>query len=356
MLVKFQAALTLYIYVLLDYTVVRDNSGLYAYAKLAESGKLVASNEMVGRSPPKSAKKHLRPPLVNQNGSLASAIVDKSMRQRNCPPGSSCEQDGRFLRGSGSMTQRSIADQYHRRTATVGTLKNLVILVKFRDHIGRTVPTKDEIDILMNSEVVDPIYAPTGSLKMVYWENSYGQLTIDSYVADWIRVTRTEAYYAAAESGVGSKRVVQEALIETLNELERRGFDFAQFDQDSDSHIDSITFMTSGYGAEWGGGESDVKRLHLFPLQFLSNVPDVFSATSKTVLRIGSGAISLLLTGQVPKLVFELLSIMFHQLCGVRLVPLLEESGSLHMRQATFWDWKTTMTLITLAMDSVSFA
>jgi hypothetical protein len=292
MLVKFRVALTLQVFLLLDYTVVRDESGLYSYAKLAEDGKLVASNNMVGRSPPKSVKKNLRPPAENQNFQLdgsddssTTASDTKTKRQVHCTQGSNCGKGGRFLRGSGSMTQHSTTDQHHRRTSTVGTLKNLVILIKFRDHNRRTVPTKDEIDILMNSEKVDPIYAPTGSLKMVYWENSYRQLTIDSYVADWIRVSKTEAYYAAGKSGVGSNRVVQEALTEALNELERRGFDFSQFDQDNDFHIDSITFMTSGYGAEWGGGESDVTALALAVFDVLIEVVDAFPIPSRRFCR-----------------------------------------------------------------------
>lgn len=257
--IKAKQLLILYLCLLLDYTVVRDDSGLYTYAKLADDGKLVPSSESVGQSPPQAAKKNLRPLPDNQNiffdGSVASstaAVEAQAKRRAGCPRERSCGQERRHLRGS---SKRSTTDQYHRRTATIGTLKNLVILIKFRDHSRRTVPTKNEVNILMNSEEKDPIYAPTGSLKMVYWENSYGQLTIDSHVTDWIRVSGSEAYYAAGESGVGSNRVFQEALVEVLDKLESQGFDFSDFDQDNDSHIDSITFMTSGYGAEWGGGE-----------------------------------------------------------------------------------------------------
>jgi hypothetical protein len=244
---------------LLDNTVVRDEAGLYAYAKLSDDGKLVPSSEKVGRSPPKSANKYLRPPGLNniplneEVSDAADAVVATNKRRRECPRGSNCEFSGRSLRGSSKFLPTS--DQHHRRTATIGTLKNLVILIKFRDHNRRTVPTKEEINVLMNSEEVDPIYAPTGSLKMVYWENSYGQLTIESHVTDWIRVSRRESYYAAGESGVGSNRLFQEALMEVLDQLESQGFDFKDFDQDNDSHIDSIAFLTSGYGAEWGGGK-----------------------------------------------------------------------------------------------------
>jgi M6 family metalloprotease-like protein len=108
----------------------------------------------------------------------------------------------------------------------------------------------------MNSEEAHPTLAPTGSLKMVYWENSYGQLTIESTVTDWVQVRNHESYYAAGTSGVGPQRLFQEALVEALDTLEAQNFDFLKFDKDRDGNIDSITFLTSGYGAEWGGGKN----------------------------------------------------------------------------------------------------
>ncbi|KAG7358665.1 M6 family metalloprotease domain containing protein [Nitzschia inconspicua] len=238
-----------------DFTVVRDDSGLYSYAELSDDGKLVPSNEKVGLSEPKPSSHHLHPKRKTDfdlNGDTDATSVKEAKSTRNCVPKCNCEHGQRSLRASSN--KRSVSSQNtRRRTATVGTLKNLVILIKFRDHNLRMVPTREQINVLMNSEEIDPNFAPTGSLKMVYWENSYGQLTIDSFVTDWIRVSRQESYYAGGQSGVGSNRVFQEALVEALNNLERRGFDFSQFDQDKDFHIDCITFLTSGYGAEWGG-------------------------------------------------------------------------------------------------------
>ncbi|KAG7337784.1 hypothetical protein IV203_020208, partial [Nitzschia inconspicua] len=44
-----------------DFTVVRDDSGLYSYAELSDDGKLVPSNEKVGLSEPKPSSHHLHP-------------------------------------------------------------------------------------------------------------------------------------------------------------------------------------------------------------------------------------------------------------------------------------------------------
>jgi hypothetical protein len=261
-----------------DYTVIKDEKGLYAYADLSSDGRLVASKEKVSKAS-KQAKtgggipkkqKNLRPlPPGNSKNPLTDVVDGAKLKKRGgCVRGGLCSQQqgdgdhtggdfttpnaqGLFVEGNDRRNQR----RRRTATATVGTLKNLVILLRFRDHRNRAVPTKNEIDILMNSEEAHPIYAPTGSLKMVYWENSYGQLTIESTVADWIQLRRNEAYYANGDSGVGNSRVFHEALREALDTLEARNFDFKAFDQDNDSHIDSITFLTSGYGAEWGGGK-----------------------------------------------------------------------------------------------------
>ncbi|KAL3917237.1 MAG: hypothetical protein SGILL_004807 [Bacillariaceae sp.] len=227
-----------------DYMVVRDDLGVYAYAEVAEDGQLVPSKTIVGKDPPKD-----KPPKGANIHRQPSDDNQRMLLERRGLFGDSSTRSG-SLRGSNNQRRR-------RATSTVGTLKNLVILLKFRDHNRRALPSKDQINVLMNSEVEHRTLAPTGSLKMVYWENSYRQLTIESTVTDWIRVSNRERHYAAGTSGVGLDRTFQEALTEVLDELESQNFDFSDFDQDGDSHIDSITFLTSGYGAEWGGGKKN---------------------------------------------------------------------------------------------------
>lgn len=59
-------------------------------------------------------------------------------------------------------------DQYHRRTViTSGLLKNLVIPIRFSDHIGRSLPSKSDLNTLMNNNGPDTL-CPTGSVRDVY--------------------------------------------------------------------------------------------------------------------------------------------------------------------------------------------
>eukprot|EP00993_Chasmostoma_nieuportense_P004016 NODE_46_length_3754_cov_28.788530_g42_i0.p1 GENE.NODE_46_length_3754_cov_28.788530_g42_i0~~NODE_46_length_3754_cov_28.788530_g42_i0.p1 ORF type:complete len:1190 (-),score=215.05 NODE_46_length_3754_cov_28.788530_g42_i0:177-3746(-) len=132
-----------------------------------------------------------------------------------------------------------------------GVLKNLVIPLRFSDHQNRTLPSIADLDILFNSETFHPL-CPTGSVRMVYQELSYGKLTVHSEVQDWIDLKNTEAHYAEKISGDGFR--MYDALIEGLEALNTPGF-FRSFDVDNDHKIDAITFLHSGYGAEHGGDD-----------------------------------------------------------------------------------------------------
>eukprot|EP00536_Pseudo-nitzschia_multiseries_P015296 jgi/Psemu1/69436/estExt_Genemark1.C_8530018 len=258
-----------------DYTVVRDDNGYYMYAELSlDNKRLLPTQDKVGRNAKKHPKsKNLRPDerisdedrndVIILDGGPAATTQRKSKWPKRCHRGGT----GCGLRDTKHPAKEddlgtivfNTFDDHHRRMMTMpatGILKNLVVLLMFNDHQDRSVPSREDISVLMNSEIIDEDIAPTGSLKMIYWENSYGKLTIESEVTDWIILNNTESYYAGGASGLGSNRMFHRALREALSKLEDDGFNFEDFDQDADGpdgRIDSITFLTSGYGAEWGG-------------------------------------------------------------------------------------------------------
>ena len=92
----------------------------------------------------------------------------------------------------------------------------------------------------MNNDGPDTL-APTGSVKDFYYNNSYGLLTIESTVVDWVIVPETEAYYADGDSGTTK---LFEGLLYALQEVDESGqISFSDFDQDGDNYIDAITFF-----------------------------------------------------------------------------------------------------------------
>lgn len=215
------------------FTVMRDR-GWHVYAKRdAATGRLVSSGLRVGIDNP--GKGGLRP------GILPTSAAQKARAKAVGAP---------TRENAASSSGAPLA-----ATATTGSLRNLVVLLRWSDHTGRPVPTTGDIDVLMNSVGGDPTLAPTGSVRDVYLENSYGMLTLDSTVAYWVTVDNTESYYANGNSGLTS--LIHGALRYALNVLDADpNFHFRDYDTDGDGQIDAITFLHSGYGAEWGGTDA----------------------------------------------------------------------------------------------------
>jgi M6 family metalloprotease-like protein len=140
--------------------------------------------------------------------------------------------------------------------SSTGTVKNLVIGLRFSNHgpagQNRTLPSASDVDKIMNAVGGDPVLAPTGSVRDHYLQNSYGLLTINSTVLVWVDVPNTESYYANGNSGLTTRTF---DLIAAALSAADPSVDFASFDADNDGWIDAITFLHSGYGAEWGGND-----------------------------------------------------------------------------------------------------
>src|SRR4051812_29414814 len=69
---------------------------------------------------------------------------------------------------------------------------------------------------------------------------------LNSTVFAWVTLPKTEQFYADSNSGHGFEDPRGAPLV-----------NFKDFDNDSDGFLDAIAFLHSGYGAEWGGADSD---------------------------------------------------------------------------------------------------
>ena len=159
-----------------DFTVMKSNAGEFVYAEMGPQGQLSPTQMRVGHMTPaqeQGMQPGLRPSFVDCKQSI-------------------CDDDD---------TNRMLRGQAPRRTATTtGTVKNLVVLMKWSDHEGRALPTTGDIDTLMNNDGPHSL-CPTGSLRDTFLENSYGALTLDSVVAPWVPMDRSESFYANGNSG-----------------------------------------------------------------------------------------------------------------------------------------------------------
>ena len=217
---------------------------MYLAAGKTPVGKKSKKQKGQNNAQPKTKSSKTRKNNLILNGSPAASKNEQkkargSIRSSSQPSETFETPSAKFSTSPMLSTDDDRTKRRRRTTATIGTLQNLVVMIRFRDHINRVLPTPGDIDVLMNNEEIDDILAPTGSLKMIYWENSYGQLTIESKVLDWIDVPETEAYYADGNSGVDRfRRRFHVALKEALDKLEQDGFNFRDFDADNDGHID----------------------------------------------------------------------------------------------------------------------
>ncbi len=207
------------------YTVVR-NAGRYVYASLAASGEFAPTAWQVGKVDPAAV-------------GLARRILP------------SLEVRSRIRAGRMSSAGRGSAGRA--MPPTIGAVKNIVILIQFSNHVDRELPAATVFDTIFNADGPSPPDAPTGSVRSVYLEDSYGQLEINSTVFGWVLLPETEQFYADGQSGMGHEATyIPDAL-----DLADADIDFSQFDEDGDGFVDAIAFIHSGYGAEFGGTDVD---------------------------------------------------------------------------------------------------
>jgi hypothetical protein len=212
------------------YTCIQNYNGDWVYAFQGPKGNLITSRVKVGQARPPGLVKRIRPSAKDREAYCADKI---------------CRHKNRNSRRS-RATRRKLA-------VAQGTVKNLVVLIRFSDHTSRTLPSQSDIFTLMNNRGPNATLCPTGSVWNVFNASSYGQFDLQSVVAPWVTVSNTEAYYANGNSGLTNQ--TQELIREALN-LVDISINFTDFDNDGDSSIDAITFLHSGYAAEFGGTDA----------------------------------------------------------------------------------------------------
>jgi hypothetical protein len=206
-----------------------DPERTFYYCDQDENGNAVPRTDLkVGESDPQAS------------GLPAHIEITSDQLEAQCGPYCQLDENGRRL-GEEEI------DGSHRKLQ--GTLKNLVVLMRFSDHATRDLPSVGEVDDLMSADS-PTTSCPTGSVKQVFLENSNGRLILDSTVYQWVTLDPlyTETYCANGRSGLDAR--VHECIANALDQVEAGGLDFRDFDQDSDGRIDAITFLHSGYGAE----------------------------------------------------------------------------------------------------------
>ena len=208
-----------------EYVVVRREDKAYVYVRDVNGDQLIGSEHLVGVVDPdaKNISKRLRPqPDPKKVREHEDAI-------------------------KGAATCKAI--QFPQPRDSFG---NLVIMARFSDHQSRTVPSRSDIHKIYSSVGGDVVVAPTGSVRDVYNESSYGICQPESIVVDWIDLPHSEFYYSEGMSGRGAKQRLEQGIRHTLSEIDA-SFDYSSLDTNSDGYVDCVSFLHSGYGAEVNG-------------------------------------------------------------------------------------------------------
>ena len=132
----------------------------------------------------------------------------------------------------------------------VGVRKVLTILMGFSDR--PFTYTAANFDSLMNY-VNYSGYGNIGSVKDFYYENSYGQLTIESTVIGPFLAANNSSFYSRPSGS--SAGYSGNLVVEAINLADSYGIDFSLFDGNNDGNVDCIHVIFAGnrYSAEGNG-------------------------------------------------------------------------------------------------------
>ena len=214
------------------YTLLRNKKGAWEYAVIDKKGDLVCSgvmakeitkrtttdNLLLKRTPKKLKYSKSQVGILRQIANLKSVQVQNAKAQTAFP--------------------------------NSGTINNLLILIGFNDK--PFTKSLSDFDNLMNQNN----YNNTGSFKDFYFENSYGNLTINTTVAGAYTAANSWAYYGT--NTPSDDYNVDELVSEAITLADNDGVDFSEYDNDDDGNVDGIYIIYAGFGEEAGGGDDAI--------------------------------------------------------------------------------------------------
>lgn len=138
----------------------------------------------------------------------------------------------------------------------LGSVKALVVLIRFTEHANRVLPTADAIKTLCEGQVASYLS-----------QQSYGKYTLSGCdVQDWVASDNTEAYYSYNKYGRVGYTDIQKIFFPALKKMDDAAVAagnmefWSQYDSDQDGLIDVVVAIHSGYGAEFGAADCTNNR------------------------------------------------------------------------------------------------
>ena len=233
-----------------QHPVVRDEDGWYVYGSLNTTSAAADNDERQRRQlwvptqhrigPDSKPPRH----LLEQQRFIPPVVLSKEFEDFQCAG----LYHSFFCRNQPKYVGRAASNALN-----FGTTKTIVILVKFSDHAGRTMPPKSDYEFLFNSNEQDEDRTPTGSVNHFMELQSLRQYSIEAHVQDWIVAPNNEEYYSYRMNGLTA--LFAKCSYEALRKMDEAGTDWSQYDRDGDGVLDSVVIMHSGFSAEGGGDD-----------------------------------------------------------------------------------------------------
>ncbi len=216
------------------YTLVRDSdTKVISYAKLSADGtRLESTGIRVGdKLDEKGLSKHLR---------IADATRLALIKERR-------REHAEFDAGVLAQGGKTIGDK---AAPDTGDVVGILLLIDFSDEPA-TIPVSQFEDYC--NQVGYTGYSNNGSIYDYFNDVSDGNLRYTNYVTPfYYRANQPKSWYddQTQTSHTRARTLVAEAL----NNLNASGFDFSDYDSNSDGYIDAINIYYAGYRISWGIG------------------------------------------------------------------------------------------------------
>ncbi len=139
------------------------------------------------------------------------------------------------------------------KSAIVGNKKGLVILVNYSDRAMSTSQPRKFFDRQFNEEGFSD-NNHIGSVHDYFYDQSYGQLSIQFDVVGPVTLSKTMSYYGQNDDdGIDMYPCT---MVAEACRLANSQVDFSDYDWDGDGEVDQVFLIYAGYGENYGASEN----------------------------------------------------------------------------------------------------
>ena len=212
------------------YLITKDNSGVFNYARMESSGRLISTGVKAADAARRTTPE--RELVAGLSHATIPAAVNKMMRSKGAKPAAVSATPARF--------------------PITGSPRSLVILVEFKDLSYKVSSPQTAFTDLLNQQGYSA-NGGTGSARDYFRDNSMGTFSPQFDVVGPYKLNNNFKYYGENDADDYDKNPVQ-MIVDACAKADSAGVDFSIYDTDGDGLVDNVFVYYAGYNeAEWGG-------------------------------------------------------------------------------------------------------